>query len=163
MLIEIRCDKFMDNGKVRDPIQFERGLNTIIGASRASNSIGKSTFLMIIDFAFGGRDYVTLNNDVERNVEIHEIKFTFQFGERKYYFSRSTGDHTKEMECDEKHPLRTYQNDTQEAGIRRMIQLYGLYSPIGDLAAMVEDAIALLDVQIAVLERDIAEVNATPN
>ena len=188
MLIEIRCDKFMDGGKVRDPITFEKGLNTILGASRASNSIGKSTFLMIIDFAFGGRDYVTLNNDVERNIGIHEIKFAFQFGERKYYFSRSTGDHTKVMECnenyepvneitldayceflafqygmqdlggtfrelvsgffriygrynyDEKHPLRAYQNDTQEAGIRRLIQLYGLYAPVGDLAALVEDA-----------------------
>ena len=76
MLIEIRCDKFMDSGKVRPPITFEKGLNTILGASRASNSIGKSTFLMIIDFVFGGKDYVTLNNDVERNIGIHEIKFT---------------------------------------------------------------------------------------
>ena len=90
MLAEIRCDKFMDSGKVRPPIRFEKGLNTILGASRASNSIGKSTFLMIIDFVFGGKDYVTLNNDVERNVGIHEIQFTFQFGEQKYYFSRSS-------------------------------------------------------------------------
>ena len=188
MLVEIRCDKFMDSGKVRPPIRFEKGLNTILGASRASNSIGKSTFLMIIDFVFGGKDYVTLNNDVERNVGIHEIQFTFQFGEQKYYFSRSTGDHTKVMECnekyepvkeitldtycnflslqygmqnlgasfrelvsgffriygrynyDEKHPLKAYQNDTMEAGIRRMLQLYGKYAPVGDLAALVEEA-----------------------
>lgn len=188
MLIEICCDKFMDGGKVRPPIKFEKGLNTILGASRASNSIGKSTFLMIIDFAFGGKDYVTLNNDVERNIGIHEIKFAFQFGENKYYFSRSTGDHTKVMECnekyepiegitldtycnflsqqygmqdlgasfrdlvsgffriygrynyDERHPLKAHQNDTMEAGIRRMLQLYGKYASVGDLAALVEDA-----------------------
>ena len=188
MLIEIRCDKFMDGGEVRPPIRFEKGLNTILGASRASNSIGKSTFLMIIDFVFGGKDYVTLNNDVERNIGIHEIQFTFQFREKKYYFSRSTGDHTKGMECnekyepvkeitldtycnflslqygmqnlgasfrelvsgffriygrynyDEKHPLKAHQNDTMEAGIRRMLQLYGKYAPVGDLASLVEDA-----------------------
>lgn len=188
MLIEIRCDKFMDSGKVRPPIKFEKGLNTILGASRASNSIGKSTFLMIIDFVFGGKDYVTLNNDVERNIGIHEIKFTFQFGENTYYFSRSTGDHTKVMECnekyepvkeitldtycnflslqygmqnlgasfrelvsgffriygrynyDERHPLKAHQNDTMETGIRRMLQLYEKYAPVGDLAALVEEA-----------------------
>ena len=188
MLIEIRCDKFMDSGKVRPPIKFEKGLNTILGASRASNSIGKSTFLMIIDFVFGGKDYVTLNNDVERNIGIHEIKFTFQFGENTYYFSRSTGDHTKVMECNEKYepvkeitldtycnflslqygmqnlgasfrelvsgffriygrynyderqPLKAHQNDTMETGIRRMLQLYGKYAPVGDLAALVEEA-----------------------
>ena len=56
MLIEICCDKFMDGGEVRPPIKFEKGLNTILGASRASNSIGKSTFLMVIDFVFGGKD-----------------------------------------------------------------------------------------------------------
>lgn len=188
MLIEISCDKFMDGSEVRPPIKFEKGLNTILGASRVSNSIGKSTFLMIIDFAFGGKDYVTLNNDVERNIGIHEIKFAFQFGEDKYYFSRSTGDHTKVMECnekyepieeitldtycnflsqqygmqnlgasfrdlvsgffriygrynyDERHPLKAHQNDTMEAGIRRMLQLYGKYAPVGDLAALVEDA-----------------------
>lgn len=188
MLIEICCDKFMDGDEVRPPIKFEKGLNTILGASRASNSIGKSTFLMVIDFVFGGKDYVTLNNDVERNIGIHEIKFAFQFGEDMYYFSRSTGDHTKVMECnekyepineitldtycnflslqygmqnlgasfrelvsgffriygrynyDEKHPLKAHQNDTMEAGIRRMLQLYGKYAPVGDLASLVEDA-----------------------
>ena len=188
MLVEIYCDKFMDEGQVRPPIEFKKGLNTILGASRASNSIGKSTFLMIIDFVFGGKDYVTLNNDVERNVGIHEIKFTFQFGDQKYYFSRSTGDHTKVWECDEKyehvkeitldaycdflalqygmqdlgasfrdlvsgyfriygrynydekHPLKAHQNDSMEAGIRRLLQLYGKYAPVGDLAAFVEEA-----------------------
>jgi hypothetical protein len=188
MLIEICCDKFMDGGEVRPPIKFEKGLNTILGASRASNSIGKSTFLMVIDFVFGGKDYVTLNNDVERNIGIHEIKFAFQFGKDMYYFSRSTGDHTKVIECnekyepineitldtycnflllqygmqnlgasfrelisgffriygrynyDEKHPLKAHQNDTMEAGIRRMLQLYGKYAPVGDLASLVEDA-----------------------
>ena len=188
MLLEICCDEFKDQGKVRDPISFKKGLNVILGASRASNSIGKSTFLMIIDFVFGGKDYVTLSNDVERNVGIHEIKYTFQFGNKKYYFARSTGDHTKVWECDEayshvreisldtycdflaiqykmdslgasfrdlisgffriygrynydeKNPLKAYSNDTKENGIRRLLQLYGEYGPVGDLSDLVSDA-----------------------
>lgn len=188
MLLEIRCDEFKDEGVVRDPIRFKPGLNVILGASRASNSIGKSTFLMIIDFVFGGKDYVTLSNDVERNVGVHEIQFTFKFGDKEYYFARSTGDHTKVIECekdykhvreisldaycdflaiqygmqdlggsfrdlvsgffriygrynyDEKNPLKAYQNDVKENGIRRLLQLYGQYGPVGELATLVSEA-----------------------
>lgn len=41
---------------------------------------------------------------------------------------------------DERHPLKAHQNDTMETGIRRMLQLYGKYAPVGDLAALVEEA-----------------------
>lgn len=77
MLLEIRCKEFKDEGKVRDLIVFHPGLNTIMGASRASNSIGKTTFLLVIDFVFGGRDYVMLNNDVTKNVGEHSVEFAF--------------------------------------------------------------------------------------
>lgn len=191
MLLEIRCDEFKDEGKVRDPIIFHPGLNTIMGASRASNSIGKTTFLLVIDFAFGGRDYVMLNNDVTKNVGEHSIEFAFQFGDDIYHFSRSTNDLNYVYECDEnfqrkpnsrmyidtyceflakqyqmdnltatfrelvsgyfriygrnnydeRHPLRAHGNDTMEAGIRRLMQLYGKYGAIGDLAALYEAAL----------------------
>ena len=191
MLIEIRCDKFMDNGVVRPPIRFHQGLNTIMGASRASNSIGKTTFLLIIDFVFGGRDYVMLNdNDVVKNVGEHVIKFAFQF-EKTYYFSRSTTDLNYVVPCDEnyeplpggklsleiyckflakkygmdklqttfrdivswfyriygrnnyeeRHPLRAHGNDTMEAGIRRLLQLYDMYDEIGELTDLYNAAI----------------------
>ena len=58
MLVEIWCDKFMDNGKIRPKVKFRSGLNTILGDINASNSIGKTTFLLIVDFAFGGDDYI---------------------------------------------------------------------------------------------------------
>ncbi len=113
MLVEIRCDKFMDNGSVRPPIIFDKGLNTILVASRASNSIRKSTFLMIIDFVFRGKNYVTLNNEVKRNVGIHEIQFAYKFGDTNYYFSRSTGDHAKVTECNETYePVNEISLDT---------------------------------------------------
>lgn len=191
MLLEIRCKEFKDEGKVRDPIVFHLGLNTIMGASRASNSIGKTTFLLVIDFVFGGRDYVMLNNDVTKNVGEHSVEFAFQFGEDIYRFSRSTNDLNYVYECDEnfqpkpdsrmyidtyceflakqykmdnltatfrevvsgyfriygrnnydeRHPLRAHGNDTMEAGIRRLLQLYGKYGAIGDLAALYEAAL----------------------
>lgn len=191
MLLEIRCEEFKDEGKVRDPIIFRPGLNTIMGASRASNSIGKTTFLLVIDFVFGGRDYVMLNNDVTKNVGEHSIEFAFQFGDDIYRFSRSTNDLNYVVECDEnyqpkpdsrmyidtyceflarqyamdnlsatfrelvsgyfriygrnnydeRHPLRAHGNDTMEAGIRRLLQLYGKYGAIGKLAALYENAL----------------------
>ena len=52
MLLEIRCKEFKDEDKVREPIVFHPGLNTIMGASRASNSIGKTTFLYFFSTAF---------------------------------------------------------------------------------------------------------------
>ena len=53
MLKRIRCDKFREK-----EIIFHPGLNAVIGDEIASNSIGKSTLLMIIDFVFGGSEYI---------------------------------------------------------------------------------------------------------
>lgn len=89
MLKEIRCDKFISNGAIREPIRFHRGLNTVLGSSSGTNSIGKSTFLMIIDFVFGGNDYADKTSDVLSNVGPHTIQFCFEFGGQLYYFSRS--------------------------------------------------------------------------
>lgn len=63
MLCEIICDYFK-----QPRIQFYPGLNTVLGDGSGSNSIGKSTFLMIIDFVFGGNDYVNKSTDVQRNI-----------------------------------------------------------------------------------------------
>lgn len=56
MLIEIYCEKFKTyNNAPRGRITFKEGLNVVEGDDFGSNSIGKSTFLMCIDFAFGGK------------------------------------------------------------------------------------------------------------
>ncbi|XKW97888.1 hypothetical protein R8G64_05205 [Tenacibaculum maritimum] len=52
MLKEINCKHFIKN-----PLIFSNGLNTILGDNYSTNSIGKSTLLMIIDFVFGGGSY----------------------------------------------------------------------------------------------------------
>lgn len=100
MLAEVWCDKFISNGKVREPIHFHVGLNAVLGDDNGSNSIGKSTFLMILDFVFGGTDYVKKCVDVQENVKEHNICFAFDFDGRMYYFSRNTVDYNNIVKCD---------------------------------------------------------------
>lgn len=100
MLVEVWCDKFISNGKVRKPIRFHAGLNAVLGDDNGSNSIGKSTFLMILDFVFGGTDYVKKCVDVQENVKEHTLCFAFDFDGQKYYFSRNTVDYNKVVQCD---------------------------------------------------------------
>ena len=100
MLVEVRCDKFISNGKVREPIRFHAGLTVVLGDDNGSNSIGKSTFLMILDFVFGGIDYIQKCVDVQENVKEHTICFAFDFGGQMYYFSRNTIDYNKIVKCD---------------------------------------------------------------
>ena len=101
MLVEVQCDKFIKYGEIRKPIQFHAGLNTVIGDDNGSNSVGKSTFLMILDFVFGGKDYVSKCLDVQENVGEHIINFTFMFDGTPYHFSRSNIDYKHVVRCDE--------------------------------------------------------------
>jgi len=114
MLSEIQCDKFLANGTTRGPIRFSDGLNVVLGDNEASNSIGKSTFLLVVDFAFGGNSYVENAPDVQKNVGSHIIQFAFEFVGKKYNFSRSTSEYLSVNVCDENYnitktiPLSTY-------------------------------------------------------
>lgn len=101
MLKQISCDQFIVNGRVREPINFHNGLNVVLGGKNGTNSIGKSTFLMILDFVFGGEDYVKKDKDVQKNVGQHTINFVFEFNEKNYYFSRSTKDFQNVNVCNE--------------------------------------------------------------
>ena len=76
MLVEIRCEKF---AKEFQTISFHNGLNTVLGSTGGSNALGKSTFLWIIDYAFGGEYYCSSGSDVKQNVKDHTIFFTFLF------------------------------------------------------------------------------------
>jgi hypothetical protein len=85
MLIEIRSQKFRTG-----VVLFHSGLNVILGDANATNSIGKSTMLMVIDFAFGGKDLLLHNDDVVKELGHHEYFFTFQFADEVYRFCRDT-------------------------------------------------------------------------
>ncbi len=108
MLVEIRCDAFRIHGKdgeVRPPIHFHEGLNTVLGGAEADNSIGKSTFLLIIDYCLGGDTYAKL--DVKNYVGDHTICFSFQFPDGKHYFSRSVASPNIVNICDEKYAVQS--------------------------------------------------------
>lgn len=100
MLYEIICDDFK-----QPRIQFHPGLNTVLGDGSGSNSIGKSTFLMIIDFVFGGSDYIDKSTDVHRNIGKHTIKFCFSFEEKLHFFSRDTNDPDIVHSCSDKYEI----------------------------------------------------------
>lgn len=101
MLLEIFCDKFVENDQVRPAVKFHKGLNVVLGNKLGANSIGKSTFLLAIDFVFGGDDYIHKAADIWSNVGDHTVFFIFEFKNHKYYFSRSTQNFQKVNECDE--------------------------------------------------------------
>ena len=86
MLKEIICNEF--NQK---QIIFNKGLNTILGDDNATNSIGKSTLLMIIDFVFGGSDYLK-SIEIFNNIGHHSVQYCFEFVGCNYYFTRKTAD-----------------------------------------------------------------------
>lgn len=100
MLVKLQCDKFISNGAKRPAIEFHEGLNAILGDEDRSNSIGKSTLLMIIDFVFGGEDYVKKCEDVQSNVLEHTINFTFLFDGVEHHFARNTVDYMYVVKCD---------------------------------------------------------------
>lgn len=101
MLVEVQCDEFKKNNEPRGPIRFHTGLNVVLGNEVGSNSVGKSTFLMILDFVFGGTDYVDKCADVMREVGPQKICFAFEFEGKRYCFSRSTDEQKLVHKCDE--------------------------------------------------------------
>lgn len=97
MLKEIKCDKF--STAIKDQtVFFHDGLNTVIGGDDNLNSIGKSTFLLIVDFCFGGIDYAK-RDDIISHIGHHEIQFCFVFDGKEHWFSRATDSPQKVFEC----------------------------------------------------------------
>lgn len=85
MLAEIICDKFRDKKVV-----FHDGLNVVLGDEKATNSIGKSTLLMIIDFVFGGSTFLEHNKDAILELDHHHYQFKFIFNGVPLFFKRGT-------------------------------------------------------------------------
>ena len=73
MLYEIYCEKFYQK-----QIIFNSGLNVVLGTNMGDNSIGKSTFLLIVDYVFGGSIYAE-TKDIIDNIGSHDIFFSFSF------------------------------------------------------------------------------------
>lgn len=87
MLKSISCEALL-----KTPLNFNEGLNSVVGANDAKNSIGKSSVLMLIDFALGGTDFPKKCDDVTRNVGHLDVGIEFEFNDKRYSFIRKTED-----------------------------------------------------------------------
>jgi len=96
MLTEIASD-VLRMGSIR----FRSGMNVVLGDENATNSIGKSSLLMIIDFAFGGTTLLKYNTDLVTELGHHVYLFTFEFDEQVYRFQRRTQEERVVYRCDE--------------------------------------------------------------
>ena len=103
MLVEIRSPIFRTG-----TVSFHEGLNVILGDANATNSIGKSSLLMIVDFALGGTSLLDHNTDLVDELGHHFYAFTFRFNDTDYRFRRGTRDAGVIQVCDEAYsPQRT--------------------------------------------------------
>ncbi|MDX1490755.1 MAG: DUF2326 domain-containing protein [Pseudohongiellaceae bacterium] len=104
MLTEVRCEKFREKS-----ISFHSGLNVVLGDSVATNSIGKSTLLMVLDFVYGGESFLDHNKDVVAELGDHDYYFSFKFDGEDHYFRRGTFEPDLVYICDkdfkEKDPI----------------------------------------------------------
>lgn len=78
---------------------FDKGLNVVVGDDNAANSIGKSSALLLIDFAFGGNTYSD-NHDITDHVGDHDVYMHFVFDAKDYYFQRNVSHPNTVHECD---------------------------------------------------------------
>jgi len=121
MLKEIQCSLFN-----HARITFHQGLNIILGDDDAKNSIGKSTALMVIDFAQGGSSFLNDEAGVIRALGHHHYDFYFVFSGQPYFFSRSTDVPNVVHVCDKDYarlrelPVEDYR--------KKLKELYGLAS-----------------------------------
>ncbi len=126
MLYEIWCNQFKCNNKPRGVIRFNETLNVVKGHDSGTNSIGKSTFLLAIDFAFGGNSYAD-DKSLIKKIGHHTINYCFKFGDELYYFSRNTATPKEVNICDANYvsqatmPIDEYNNT--------LLELYGIDLP----------------------------------
>lgn len=101
MLTRIHCDKF-SNKIPNKTILFREGLNCVVGTDEATNSIGKTILLLIIDYCFGGTKYTEKGRDSDaiKHLRNHEIDFSFVFADVQYNFKRKTEEANSYYECD---------------------------------------------------------------
>lgn len=124
MLKTIKCDKFIDHGVPREPIRFHNGLNVILGEKGATNSIGKSTLLMIIDFCFGGDDYPQKEKETIEHVGHHDICFEFEFDGKSRFYKRNTQSPERVDICDSEYKTRN--TITNKQFKEDLVNFYGL-------------------------------------
>tara|TARA_R110002096_G_scaffold5175_30_gene24284 strand:+ start:2227 stop:3846 length:1620 start_codon:yes stop_codon:yes gene_type:complete len=119
MLKAISCIKFS-----QETISFKPGLNVVVGDDLATNSIGKSTLLMVVDFVMGGSDFLVHNNDVVAELGDHAYRAAFDFVGESYFFRRDTATPDVVDLCDKS--WKVIEALTIQDYRERLTTLYGL-------------------------------------
>ena len=130
MLTQIQCDKFAEEFRTVD---FHPGLNTVLGSIGGSNALGKSTFLWIIDYMYGGEGYCLPSSDIKQNVKDHSIRATFLFDGKYHYFVRNTATPKSVSRCDKAGHL--IQNMSLEEYRKFLAENYHPGVPFDDMTA----------------------------
>ncbi len=118
MLSEIFCEEFHQK-----TIVFNEGFNVVLGTNTGDNSIGKSSFLLIVDFVFGGDTY-SKSVDILDNIGSHIIGFKFIFGGQPFYFSRKIDESNVVHKCDENYNVISSMSN--EAYCKWLAQMYNI-------------------------------------
>lgn len=96
MLIEIYCSSLKQK-----KIAFDQGLNVILGDDKSTNSIGKSTSLLLVDFAMGGDAYPELASSIINEIGHHSVGFAFRFDNNIFRYVRFTKEPSRVFKADE--------------------------------------------------------------
>lgn len=89
MLVELQSEAFKIGETLRDKIIFHKGLNAVVAVDSSNNSVGKTSFLLALDFVFGGDTYSDDEVGIKENVKSHTLNFAFDFGDGLKKFSRA--------------------------------------------------------------------------
>lgn len=130
MLKEIRCTFFS-----HEKIVFHKGLNIILGDDDAKNSIGKSTALMVIDFAFGGDRFLQDDAGAIKALGHHIYNFSFEFEKTLFFFSRSTDTPELVYVCDQQY-IRQEELDL-DSYRKKLKELYKLNNIVSSFRSIV--------------------------
>lgn len=157
MLTRLWSPAFKHDGQPRPVIDFHAGINIIEGADGAQNSIGKSTVLQIVDYIYGGKDF--LKSDavtLPQAVGHHTIFFTLRINGTDHHFGRDTSRPaiiTSYADPDWTHPTHDYSLDEY---MDFLLEGYGLAGRgaswrdlIGRFCRDDESDLALLDKPLA--------------
>lgn len=134
MLHEIYCEQFHQKRIVFNP-----GLSVVLGTNTGDNSIGKSTFLLIVDYVFGGSTYAG-TTDIIENVGSHDIYFSFIFGEETFKFCRNSINAHTVWKCNDSY------EKVEEIGLSDLLSLTKL--PI-----LVHDSVVLKQISDDAIEK----------
>ncbi len=105
-------------------MSFHDGLNIILGDDEAKNSIGKSSALLVIDFAMGGTSLLVDEAGVIKALGHHSYDISFEFKGEALFVRRSTEKPDVVDVCDSKHVK--HEEMSLEAYREQLKRLYGL-------------------------------------